>query len=146
MEAAALLPTVFVLLALLVQPVCLLYTKALMHGAAAETARAVLTARGDGDLSACRQYALRRLRGVPEAAPFHVGGQDDWQVEVSQGSAGSVSVEIVGHARPLPLFGAVVAALSERDGTGVILRVSVEERLRPSWLGGGYGDWTGIWG
>jgi hypothetical protein len=58
-EAAVLLPTVFVLLALLVQPVCLLYTRTLMHGAAAETARAVLTARGSADLSACRHYALR---------------------------------------------------------------------------------------
>lgn len=146
-EAAVLIPSVLVLMALLVQPACLLYTRAVMRGAAAETARAVLTARGDKDLSACREYALRRLAAVPEAPPFHVGGRGDWQVEISQGSGGkAISVSIMGHARPLPLFSTIVAALGERDGRGVVLRADITERMRPAWLGGDYGTWTEMWG
>lgn len=141
-----LLPTVLVVMALLMQPACLLYTKTLMHGAAAETARAALTARGSADLASCREYALRRLAGVPEVSLFHVGGRDDWLVEVEQGEGGMVSVRISGHVRPLPLFSAVAGALEGRDGVGVVLSVEVSERMRPSWLEGGYGDWTGIWG
>ena len=104
-EAAVLIPSVMLLLGILVQPVCLLYTRAVMHGTAAETSRAVLTARGAEDLTECEQYARRRLAAVPEVSVFHVGGTDDWQIGVAQGDDGRVaSVTITGHARPLPLF------------------------------------------
>lgn len=143
-EAAVLLPTLLVLLALLVQPICILYTRTVMWEAAAETARAVATARS---LDTCESYALRRLGAVPEASPFHVGGRDDWQVSVSRSSdRRTAKVEIVGHLRPLPLFGTVVAAFHERDDVGVVLRASVSERVRPEWLEGSYGSWMGMWG
>ena len=93
-----LIPSVMLLIALLVQPICLLYTRAVMHGAAAETARAVATARGAGDLEECKQYARRRLAAV------------------------------------------------HRDSVGLVLRVEVKQRMRPSWLEGNYGDWLKIWG
>lgn len=147
MEAAVLIPSVMLLIALLVQPICLLYTRAVMHGAAAETARAVATARGAGDLEECKQYARRRLAAVPEVSVFHVGGERDWQIEVTQSDSGrNVSVAITGHARPLPLFGQVSAALSDKDSTGLVLRVEVKQHMRPSWLEGNYGDWLKIWG
>jgi hypothetical protein len=145
-EAAVLMPSVLLVFALLTQPICLFYTQTLMHGAAAEAARAVLTARNDAELSACREYALRRLAAVPEVPLFHAGGQDDWQVEVTREGLGSVHVSIRGHARPLPLFATVVGALKGRDGVGVVLSCEVTERMRPSWLGGDYGEWTGVWG
>ena len=88
-EAAVLIPSVMLLLGILVQPVCLLYTRAVMHGTAAETARAVLTARGAEDLTECEQYARRRLAAVPEVSVFHVGGTDDWQIGVAQGDDGA---------------------------------------------------------
>ena len=146
-EAAVLIPSVMLLLGILVQPVCLLYTRAVMHGTAAETARAVLTARGAEDLTECEQYARRRLAAVPEVSVLHVGGTDDWQIGVAQGDDGRVaSVTITGHARPLPLFSLVSAPLAERDGTGLVLHVEVKQVLRPSWLGGSYGDWLEMWG
>ena len=142
-----LIPSVMLLIALLVQPICLLYTRAVMHGAAAETARAVATARGAGDLEECKQYARRRLAAVPEVSVLHVGGERDWQIEVAQGDGGrNASVAITGHARPLPLFGQVSAALTDRDSVGLVLRVEVKQRMRPSWLEGNYGDWLKIWG
>lgn len=70
-EAALLLPTILLLLALLMQPACLLYTRCVMEGAAVEVARLAATAREGLDV---RPFALRRLAAVPEVSVFHVGG------------------------------------------------------------------------
>lgn len=131
-------------LALLLQPVCLLYTRSVMQHAACHAARAALTTTSGED--AVRELALRRLAAVPEAPPFHVGGRGDWDVSVGGVGTSHVSVSITGHARPLPLAGAVAALAMGSDGSGVVLRVSVEENLRPEWLEGGYDDWVGMWG
>ncbi|MDO4404757.1 MAG: pilus assembly protein [Atopobiaceae bacterium] len=138
------LPSVMLLLALLLQPVCLSYTRAIMRGAAGECARAAVTAYG-GDTSACEAYALRRLRAVPQIPLFHVGGEGDWQLDISRSSS-HVSVTITGHARPLPLMGAMASLLSKCDDVGVVLRVSVDEDTRASWVGGDYSGWQSIWG
>ena len=130
-------------LALLLQPVCLSYTRAVMRAAAAECARAAATAYG-GDVGACREYALRRLRAVPDVPLFHVGGTSDWEVTVDR-AEGRVDVRIRGHARPLPLMGLLAAAAWERDGSGLVLSVELGEDTRPSWLGGDYATWQQIW-
>lgn len=143
-EAALLLPTVMVVLALLLEPACLLYTRTVMQHAACLAARAALTtSSGEG---AVREMALRRLAAVPEASPFHVGGRDDWEVTVEGMGTSRVGVSIRGHAQPLPLVGAAIALAGGSDGTGVVLQVDVEEGMRPEWLEGGYDDWVGIWG
>lgn len=143
-EGAVVLPSVMLVFALLLQPVCLSYTRSVMRSAAAECARAAATAYG-ADTSACKDYALRRLRAVPEVPLFHVGGTEDWQVSISRGDA-QVQVSIEGHARPLPLMGALAALASRSDATGVLLSVDLTEKTRPSWVGGSYADWQGIWG
>lgn len=143
-EAALLLPVLMVCLALLVQPMCLLYTRCVMQSAAAEGCRLLATATGDTDDAACEQYVRRRLSAVPQADVFLAG---DWQVEL-QGNAESdeVGVQIVGHARPLPLVGVVAALLGPTDKAGnVELKVSVTRCARPGWVEGGYSDWTSIW-
>ena len=143
-EAAVVLPAVMLVFTLLLQPVCLSYTRAVMRAAAAESARAAATAYG-GDVGACRSFALRRLRAVPDVPLFHVGGEADWDVSIEQ-SDRQVSVRIAGHARPLPLMGLLASAALRRDGKGLVLDVSLQENLRPSWLGGDYDAWQGIWG
>jgi hypothetical protein len=143
-EAAALVPTLALVIALLVQPICLSYTRMLMRNAAVEAARCAATAYG-GDLAESRSYALRRLRAVPELPLFHVGGERDWQVEVAS-KKGLVEVTIVGHARPLPLVGTLSGLAGRTDDTGVVLAVSVREALRPAWLKGGYDAWQRVWG
>lgn len=143
-EAAVLLPTLMLALALLLQPVCLSYTRMLMRSAAAETARVALTDY-DGSLDDCTAFAKRRLEAVPNVPLFHAGGQDDWDVSIDNGGE-QVSVEIVGHAHPLPLLGVVLGVFGESDGQGIVLRENVTERLRPSWLGGSYETWQTIWG
>lgn len=144
-EAALLIPTVMVVLALLLQPACLLYTRSVMGAAAAEGVRVMAT--GVGGSEACESYVLRRLEAVPPVSIFHSGGMDDWVVSASgPDENGRASVEVVGHVKPLPLFGTVVSALAASDDEGVVLRVRVEESVRSSWVGGDYGDWVGIWG
>ena len=143
-EAALLLPTVCVVLALLLQPACLFYTRTVMQHAACLAARAALTTSEGED--AVREMALRRLAAVPEIAPFHVGGRQGWQVEVEGMGTGRVSVSVRGHARPLPLVGAALALASGSDAEGVVLEVSVTEELRPEWLEGRYDDWVSMWG
>ena len=143
-EAAVVLPSVMLVLALLLQPVCLSYTRTVMRAAAGECARAAATAHG-GNMAACESFARRRLEAVPEVPLFHVGGPSDWQVELAA-SDGHVDVTIRGHARPLPLMGALAALATMSDGQGIVLQVSLSEDLRPSWVGGDYDAWQQIWG
>ena len=134
------------LVALLTQPACLLYTRMVMRSAASECARALTTA-GSGDEDLCRDFALRRLAAVPEASPFHVGGRDDWQVSLDYTEDGTtVTVGIAGHLRPLPLLGVAARSLGRPEGDLVLVEVGVTERVRPAWLGGSYESWLRMWG
>lgn len=142
-EAAVVLPVLMLLFALLMQPVCVLYTRMLMRHVAFQTARVLATS---ADVETSRSFALRRLRAVPEASLFHVGGSSDWQVRLNRSpDARFCDVTIAGHVRPLPLFGVVAGALGRRDATGLLIEVDVHERVRPDWLGGEYETWMEAW-
>lgn len=142
-EAALLLPTTLLLLALLMQPACLLYTRCVMEGVAVEVARLAATAREGFDV---RPFALRRLAAVPEVSVFHVGGQQDWEVSTEgPDERGLVKVLLSGHARPLPLLGGICGLLGESDEKGLVLEARVTASTRPDWLEGSYGDWVGMW-
>ena len=137
------LAVVMFLLALLVQPVCLLYTRTIMGNAAAESARVMLTTP---DVQVATSFALRRLEAVPPVSVFHVGGREDWDVTMRKSSDGkSVQVSVRGHVRPLPFFGELVSWVFERDEEGVVLHVEVAEQLRPEWLDGTYDAWMDQW-
>lgn len=147
MEAACLLPTFLILLLIALQPVCVLYTRAVMESAAAETARLMITAQEEGDLP-YRAFALRRLAAVPDVSIFHAGGSKDWDIDLTRAEAtgGACSVTIRGSVRPLPVLGAFVSALGKTNASGdVELEVSVSYEGRPSWLEGGYAEWIGMW-
>lgn len=138
------LPALMLVFSLLLQPVCLCYTRAVMRAAAAEAARAATTAYA-GSMTDCVACVRRRLRAVPEVPLFHVGGSSDWKIGISRADK-QVDVTISGHARPLPIMGALAGAAFERDSTGIVLRVTLTMQGRPSWLGGDYSDWQSIWG
>ena len=144
-EAAVLLPTVLVLIALLVQPACVLYTRSVMASTAAELTRLAATSRGsDEDL---RAYALRRLSAVPDVSVFHEGGPGAWEVSATgPGDEGEVTASVTGRVRPLPLLGFIVAALGTSSGGVVELRVEVTREVRASWIGGDYAEWIEVWG
>lgn len=148
-EAAALLPVAMLLLAMLLQPAFLLYTRAVMQQAASEGARVLMTreAGGAADDEACEAYVLRRLAAVPDVPAFHTGGREGWEVELAgDASSDEVSVSVTGRLRPLPLVGVLAHLLGKAEGDEVVLEVTVAERARPAWLEGGYGDWVSMWG
>jgi hypothetical protein len=132
-------------LALLLQPAMILYTRSVMSGAAAEAARLAVSADEDEREELCRSYVLRRLKAVPDVACFHAGGEGDWMVSTSVVD-GRVRVEVSGHVEPLPLMGALAQAFTERDESGLVLRTSVERDMRADWVGGSYDEWTDVWG
>lgn len=144
-EAALLLPCALTALALLMQPACVLYTRAVMAATAGELARVVATQRGGED--DLRSYALRRLAAVPDLAVFCEGGPDSWEVEAEgPDEDGTVRVLVATRVRPLPLLGVLTSALGEAGDGLVRLVVEVEQDVRADWLGGEYEDWVGIWG
>lgn len=144
-EAALLLPTVMFALAFLLQPMCLLYTRSVMHAAATEAARAAATAPEGADGERYEELALRRLAAVPDVSVFHEGGRDGWEVDVTGAGGDVVGVEVVGRVRPIPLLGVMARAFGPVEGGLVVVEASVSERVRPSWLEGGYRDWIGVW-
>lgn len=145
-EAAFLLPTFLTLILLALQPVCLLYTRAVMESAAAETARIMTTTTVDDDAD-LEEFARRRLAAVPNVSIFHAGGPLSWDIELGRADAGGTSsVSVAGEVKPLPVIGAFVQAMGSAGGGGYVeLKVDVSYRSRPEWLEGDYDSWIAAW-
>ena len=132
-EAAFLLPTFLTLVLLALQPVCLLYTRAVMESAAAETAR-LMTTTTVGDDEDIKEFARRRLAAVPDVSVFHAG------------AGGVSSVSVTGEVKPLPVIGAFAQAMGSAGQDGYVeLKVDVSYRSRPEWLEGDYDSWIAAW-
>lgn len=146
-EAAVLLPVLLTLLLLALQPACVLYTRAVMESAAAETARLMVTAEGETD-EGIRAFALRRLTAVPDVSIFHAGGPLSWDVELTSASEaeGKVAVSITGAVTPLPVIGAFARTFGATNAQGDV-EISVTARYagRARWLEGTYETWTERW-
>lgn len=145
-EASLLLPLILILLALLLEPVCLFYTRSVMEATASELCRLLATRTanlGDEDI---RNYALERLHAIPETTPFHKGGDGDWEISAS-GTEGSSTTEVSirGHVPLLPFYSAVANLLGAAQDGAILLTVKVKENVRPSWLSGSYSDWVSMW-
>ena len=147
MEAALLLPSFLILLLLMIQPVCLLYKRAVMESAASSAARIMTTSGEDAD-EACRAFVLRRLQAVPNVSIFHEGGPLSWDIEFGHANGeGASRVKIRGVAKPLPILGAFVSAFAAGESQGnVAIEVEVLYASRPEWLEGDYETWISSWG
>lgn len=144
LEAALLMPSIMFVMALLLEPVCLGYTKILMQHAAHEALRITAYDR-DGKFDEVKRFIERRLTSVPELSLFHVGGSDDWKIDISRADK-TITVCIAGHARPLPLMGAVLQTFSKHDDKGILLEVQAKQEIAPEWVGGSYEELQKIWG
>ena len=146
-EAAFVLPVVFALCGLLLQPAILLYERCVMVSAAAETCRLAATQPCSDD--AMRAFALRRLALLPGIDLFHSSGCE-WEVQIEPGgSAAASSVRISGHLKTLPLLGITASSMTEEAGDGcALLSCQVSSQLHPAWLqeaGGTPAEWIGRW-
>lgn len=122
-EAAYLIPVVFILLLLMIQPGIVLYNHMVMQAAASEGCR-LLTTKTDAagaSTEKCESYILRRLGSVPPQDNFHIHqGECSWEIELEGDECSDyVQVSISNRMRFLPLFDAAGTLLGITDGSGV---------------------------
>ena len=139
------LPTFLTLILLALQPVCLLYTRAVMESAAAETARLMTTTTAEDD--DLKEFTRRRLAAGPNVSLCQGGGPWAWAGELGRAGAGGVSaVSVSGKVKPLPVIGAFARAMGgTAEGGYVELKVDVSYQSRPEWLEGDYDSWIAAW-
>ena len=137
-EAAFLIPLIFLLLLLLLQPGIILYDRVVMQGAAAEGCR-MLATRVASDDSAAYEAAIRRhLGAVPQQDNFHVHGSGcSWEIVLmGDETSGEVAVSVEGQIKPLPLFDFGMAALGLTNAAGNFAqRVEVRMPAYGAWVG-----------
>lgn len=119
-EAAIMIPVIFLLLLLLIQPGIYLYDLCIMNEAAAETCRVLSTSSDTEKAKICESFAKRRLSAIPQQDNFHMhsgGCSYEISYEGSQES-NEVCVIIKNQLKPLPLVGFItnfVGLLNEND-------------------------------
>ncbi|MBQ9043542.1 MAG: pilus assembly protein [Eggerthellaceae bacterium] len=151
-EAAVVIPVMFLLLLMLVQPGIVLYDRLVMGNAAAEGCRLLATATSDMGGS-CEAFVRHRLAAVPQHDCFHVhGGDCSWDIELTgDESAETVTVRIGNEIRPLPLFDAGAKLLGMTNAAGNLeIEESVTLPTQPGWvasseLGMAPSSWIGAW-
>ena len=154
-EAALVIPVLFVLMLLLLQPGIILYDHIVMGDAAAEGCRLLATATdAPGSMQAsCEAFIRHRLAAIPQQDCFHVHrGGCSWNIQMEGGeSTGTVTVRISNEVRPLPLFDGGSRLLGLTNAAG---NLSIEEAVtlptQPGWVssspsGANPADWIGAW-
>lgn len=131
-EAAFLLPVLFVGLLLLMQPGILLYDRLVMQAAASEGCRLLATkTAAAGDMAeSCEAFVRHRLGAIPPVPCFHVHeGACSWDIRFEGDERSDVvRVTIANEARPLPLLDAGGALLGIVNGNGNLeVRVTAEQ-------------------
>ena len=153
-EAAYLLPILFLLILLLCQPMILLYNHMIMSNAAAEGCRLLSTRTQAGVYSDDKYegYIKRRLAAIPPLAIFHSPmGAKSWEIHMEGDENTSVvTVRIVNKVKPLPLLGWGAEFLGLCDADGYLTQVvEISAPTQPDWVwahGGGPAQWTSQWG
>ncbi len=154
-EAAVVIPVLFILMLMLMQPAIVLYDRIVMGSAAAEGCR-LLATKTDvaGSMhNSCEAFVRHRLSAVPQHDCFHVhGGGCSWEIELSgDETAQTVTVRIGNELRPLPLLDAGARLLGLTNGRGNLeIEESVTMPTQPSWvasskLGLAPSSWIGAW-
>lgn len=155
MEAAVVIPIMFLLLLLLLQPGIVMYDRIVMRNAAAEACRLLATSTDAyGDMSgSCEAFVRHRLAAIPPHDCFHVhGGGCSWEIEFSGNETShDVQVSIENELRPLPLldFGSKLLGLTNGAGN-LVIRETVSMQTQPEWVsstehGLAPATWIGAW-
>lgn len=150
-EAAVVIPVLFLLLLLLLQPGIVLYDYIVMRGAAAEACRLVAVSGADA-MDGCQDFIRNRLSAIPQHRLFHIHeGGCSWSIDIagSEQSASAI-VTIRNLIEPLPLCGGALALLGVTDGEGrLILEAEEWAPTQPEWLSasvpGGPASWVEEW-
>lgn len=153
-EAAILVPLLFLLFLMLLQPSILLYNRMVMQNAAAEGCRLIATRTDIAAYSGDKYegYIKRRLASIPPVDIFHAhAGSETWGIELlGTETTPEVTVRITNKLKPLPLLdlGATLLRLTDANG---YLTQTVELTLptQPDWVwnnkSGFPEDWARRW-
>lgn len=154
-EAAVVIPVLFLLLLMLLQPGIVIYDRLVMGNAAAEACRLLATSTDDyGSMRESSEAFVRhRLAAVPQQDCFHVHhGECSWDVElIGDESSETVTVRIANELRPLPLFDAGAKLLGLTNASGNLeIEESVTMPTQPDWVAGQKlgldpASWIGAW-
>jgi hypothetical protein len=153
-EAAFLIPILFLLMLMLCQPMILLYNRVVMENAAHEGCRLLATKTNQGTYSEDKYegYIKRRLAAIPPIDIFHVRADErSWEIEQEGDETSAVvSVRILNKVRPLPLIGWGAELLGMCDEQGYLTQeVEAVGLSQPKWVwDGGVGtpqDWVQQW-
>lgn len=154
-EAAVVIPVLFLLVLMLIQPGIMLYDHVVMGNAAAEACRLIATktdALGSMDAS-CEAFVRHRLAAIPQQDCFHVHeGRCGYDISFDGGeSSENVTVRIRNELRPLPLFDAGAKLLGMTNSSGnLVIEKSATMSTQPSWVAGSVeglvpDSWVGAW-
>ena len=154
-EAAFVIPVLFIVMLLLLQPGIVLYDRLVMGNAAAEACRLLATSTDSYGAAAasCEAFVRHRLAAVPPHDCFHVHqGSCSWEIELTGNeSSDVVSVRIGNQLRPLPLFDAASKLLGLTNASGNLeIEEVVSMPTQPAWAasteqGLSPKDWIGSW-
>lgn len=154
-EAAFLVPLLFIGLLLLIQPGILLYDRMIMHAAASEACRLLATKTDVAGASqkSCESFVRHRLGAIPSVAFFHVHeGQCTWTIDLEGDEASPyVRTRITHEVRPLPLLdlaSTLLGIVNERGNFEV--QVQCNQPTQPAWIlsatdGKSPDEWIGAW-
>lgn len=149
-EAAFLIPVLFTVVLMLVQPGIVLYDRMVMQAAASDACRMMSTSTGAYGMGEESHEAIvkRHLGAVPQQELFHVhDGGCSWQVELSgDESSGQVEARISNRIRLLPLIDAACRFTGIADDAGCMtIEVVQRARTQPQWAldaGSGPSGWV----
>ena len=147
------IPLLFLLLLMMIQPGILLYNRMVMQNAAAEGCRLMATSTEVGSNSAEKYegYVKRRLASIPPVEIFHAHvGSKPWDIVLIGGeSSGEVTVRITNYVKPLPILDLGASLLKMTDAEGYIVqKVEVTMPTQPDWAlqsEGGPAQWASQW-
>lgn len=153
LEAALVLPVLFGLMLLLIQPGIILYDRTVMNNAAAEGCRVLATQTGAwGDAAASSEAFVRhRLAAIPAQENFHVHNPAcSWEI-IFEGDEESswVGVTIRHQVKPLPLIALGAGLLGAVNDQGnLVIEVAQRMQTQPEWAlshGSAPSSWAGAW-
>lgn len=140
-EAAFLIPVLFTVVLMLIEPGIVLYDRTVMESAASDACRMLATCTGSYgmDDGAYEQIVRRHLGAVPQQELFHVHeGGCSWNIEMTgDETSGEVAVRIENKVRLLPLIDAACRLAGVADAEGC-MTIAVEQSapVQPAWAAG----------
>lgn len=152
-EAAFMIPVIFLLLLLLLQPGIILYDFIVMNSAASETCRVLSTSNLNDKEKICEAFLRRRLSAIPQQDNFHVHSQGCTYEIVLEGDQCSNfnSVTIKNQLKPLPLIGFFSEILGILNKNKCFeIQCSSKQAIKPKWTENSPQtsnpeNWVGAW-